>query len=151
VAAREPRLHAVYDYVAGKLDWLAMGLPSEGLRAEAPRAGDVARVDVPTCSLGARVGEIRTRAGDWNTCFVVNEERVVLGRVRGRGLTAPDQTPVEEVMDPGPRTIRPSVAAAALPEWMRQRRIATVIVTTSDGRLVGLIRRDDLEAPAARP
>ena len=44
----------VYDYVTGKLDWLAAGLPSDGPLARLPRAGDVARKDVPTCDLSAR-------------------------------------------------------------------------------------------------
>jgi len=41
----------VYVYVGGKLDWLAAGLPSEGMNATRSRAGDVARRDVPTCRL----------------------------------------------------------------------------------------------------
>ena len=48
----------VYDYVAGKLDWLAAGLTSEGSNAQQPRAGDVARSDVPTCRLQERLGEV---------------------------------------------------------------------------------------------
>ena len=43
----------------GELDWLAAGLPTEGLNAERPRAGDVARMDVPTCRLDEPVGEVR--------------------------------------------------------------------------------------------
>ncbi len=39
----------VYDYAAGKLDWMAAGLPTEGTNAELLRAGDVARNDVSTC------------------------------------------------------------------------------------------------------
>ncbi len=37
--------HDVYDYVDGKLDWMAAGLPTEGTNAEHPRAGDLARKD----------------------------------------------------------------------------------------------------------
>ncbi|MGH2689826.1 MAG: hypothetical protein ACRDKW_13630, partial [Actinomycetota bacterium] len=57
----------VYDYAAGKLDWLAAGLPSEGMNASRPRAGDVARDDVPTCRLDERLGDVRerTRARGW--------------------------------------------------------------------------------------
>jgi hypothetical protein len=48
----------VYDYVDGKLDWLAAGLPTEGTNAERPRAGDVARGDVPTCELHEPIVEV---------------------------------------------------------------------------------------------
>jgi hypothetical protein len=38
----------VYDYVLGKADWLAHGLPTKGERAQLPRAKDVLRRDVVT-------------------------------------------------------------------------------------------------------
>ena len=49
----------VYDYVAGKLDWLAAGGPIEGTGAGRPRAGEVARGDVPTCALDEHLGEVQ--------------------------------------------------------------------------------------------
>ncbi len=42
----------VYDYVAGKLDWMAAGLRTEGTNAAHPRAGQVSRKDAPTAQLG---------------------------------------------------------------------------------------------------
>jgi hypothetical protein len=51
----------VHDYVDGKLDWLAAGLPTEGANAKLPRAGSVARRDVPTCRLDERLGPVRER------------------------------------------------------------------------------------------
>lgn len=44
----------VYDYVPGKVDWFAAGLPKEGKLAEVPTVGEAARQDVPTCSLRRR-------------------------------------------------------------------------------------------------
>ena len=41
----------VYEYVDGKLDWMAAGLPTEGTNNDQPRAGDVARKDAPVCGL----------------------------------------------------------------------------------------------------
>src|SRR6266545_5933121 len=78
----------VYDYTAGKLDWLAAGLATEGSNAQRPRAGDVARSDVPTCGLDERLGEVarRVREAGWDACVVVNPERVVLGLLRGKEL-----------------------------------------------------------------
>jgi hypothetical protein len=46
----------IHDYVDSKLDWMAAGLPTEGTNAQRPRAGEVARKDVPTCGLKENVG-----------------------------------------------------------------------------------------------
>ncbi len=51
----------VHDYVDGKLDWMAAGLPTEGSNALRPRAGEVARKDVPICGLQESIGEVRRR------------------------------------------------------------------------------------------
>lgn len=133
----------VYDYVAGEADWFASGLPREGRDASIPRVGDVARRDVPVCQLDDRVGDVRERvhAAGWDICVVVNCERVVLGRLRGAALLAPAAQPVEAVMEAGPTTIRPDMRLTEMAERMRQKNTVSVIVTTSDGRLVGLLER----------
>jgi CBS domain-containing protein len=102
---------------------------------------------VPTCSLDVRLADVqeRVQAAGWDTCIVVNEERVVLGRLGRKALAADDDVSAEEAMTPGPSTVRPSIGADALLERMRDRRLTSFVVTTSDGRLVGLARRTDLE------
>ena len=107
----------------------------------------MARRDVPTCGLGERVGEVREhmRAAGWDECLVVNGERVVLGRLRGTALEADGDTPVEEVMEAGPTTVRPDERLASLVERMRDKGVGSVVVTTSDGRIVGLLKRADAE------
>ena len=74
----------VYDYVAGKLDWLAAGLPTEGTNAMRPRAADLARKDVPTGRPDEHLEDVRARVGaaGWDACVVVNEAGVVLGLLR---------------------------------------------------------------------
>jgi len=95
----------VYDYVAGKLDWLAAGGPIEGSNAQHPRAGEVARRDVPTCGLDERLGEVRdrVRAAGWDACVVVNQERVVFGRAIGQNCAL-----TETRRGPGPRVAQQS-------------------------------------------
>ena len=80
----------VSDYVDGKVDWMAAGLPTEGTNAQRPRAGAVARSDSPTCRLDETLGPVRerVRAAGWNACVVANAERVVLGRLRERSEAA---------------------------------------------------------------
>jgi Mg/Co/Ni transporter MgtE len=137
----------VYDYVAGKKAWGSYGLPHEGTTVPAQQAGDVARRDVPTCTLADSLADVRARvrAAGWDTCIVVNEQRVVLGRLGRKALAADTDEFVEEAMTPGPSTVRPSIGADALLERIRARGLTSSVVTTPDGRLVGLARREDLE------
>src|SRR5687768_6680406 len=99
----------VYDYVGGKADWGAAGLPREGTAAGAPTAADAARADVPTCSLEAELVEVRSRVAeaDWEICVVVNDAGVVLGRLGHRALQEASAGTVEEAMTEGPGTVRP--------------------------------------------
>jgi rhodanese-related sulfurtransferase len=139
----------VHHYVGGKADWMAAGLPIEGAAASLTLVGRLARTDVPTCSLETHVSEIRPQlAGDWSSCFVVNEERIVLGRVYRSRLGDDDQT-AEEVMDPGPVTFRPDITVDEMAERMRHDKLRTAPITTADGRLVGLLFRDDVEQAAS--
>ena len=135
----------MYDYTDGKLDWMAAGLPTEGTNASKPRAGDVARRDVPTCGLGDRIGDVRERVSDagWDACVVVNDERVVLGLLRSEELAKGDDETVEAVMRPGPSTFRPHVPIAEMALYMKHHDLASSPVTTSDGRLLGLLRAED--------
>ncbi len=138
----------VYDYVAGKADWAAAGLPREGTSTLEPAAGDAADGNVPTCTLGERLALVRERVREagWDTCIVVNEERIVLGRLRRAALAADDDRTVEQAMDEGPGTIRPNVPLEAIVRRLQERNLTTTIVTTSDGRLVGVLRREEAEA-----
>jgi CBS domain-containing protein len=135
----------VYDYVAGKADWGASGLPLQGTTG--PRAGEHARSDVPTCRLDERLPDVRARVSSigWDTCLVVNEERVVLGRLGRRALAREEDVAVEEAMSSGPSTIRPNVTLQTIVERLRSKNLASAVVTRSDGTLVGVLRREDAE------
>ena len=83
--------------------------------------------------------------GGWDTCIVVNEQRVVLGRLGRKALAADTDESVEEAMTPGPSTVRPSIGVDALLERIRVRKLSSFLVTTPDGRLVSLVLREDIE------
>jgi CBS domain-containing membrane protein len=74
---------------------------------------------------------------------VVNEERIVLGQLKRAELESGDDAPVEEVMRPGPSTFRPHVPIEELAAYLSEEDLESVIVTTSEGRLVGLLRKQD--------
>jgi CBS domain-containing protein len=137
----------VYDFVPGKAAWFADGLPKEGKLASVATIGDVARRDVPTCSPAAKVGTVRemVRKAGWDRCVVVNKEQVVLGLLREKELDANLEATAEEAMRNGPATFRPNEPVEKLAKQMRERGATAVLVTTSDGRLVGLLYRADAE------
>jgi CBS domain-containing protein len=137
----------VYRYTPGIAGWLALGLPTEGADAGTPRAGDVADRTAPTCTPHDRLGDVRDRlqATDWERCVVVNDRGVILGRVGGEALAGDAVLPVEAVMEAGPTTVRPSEPLEALIERMRKRKVESIIVSTADGVLVGVLRRQDGE------
>jgi Mg/Co/Ni transporter MgtE len=135
----------VYDYVAGKADWGSAGLPLEGQNGSESRAGAHARRDVPTCSPEERLQDVRRRVSHWDTCFVVDERGVVLGRLGRSALRREDDVSAAQAMTEGPSTYRPSARLDRVVERMRKQDLTSVPITTSDGRLVGLLLRDDAE------
>jgi CBS domain-containing protein len=139
---------AVYDYVAGKADWGAAGLPLEGTAA--PGAGELARRDVPTCRLEEPLAAVRerVRATGFETSIVVNEHEVVLGRLGRQALRSDADTTVEAAMASGPGTVRPDLPVETAAKRLRERNLTSLLVTRSDGTLVGLLRREDAEAAA---
>jgi CBS domain-containing protein len=134
----------VYDYVAGKADWGAAGLPLEGTLGG--RVGEIARSDAPTCRLDERVADVRQRlrAAGWHTCVVVNDEGIVLGQLVETALDANASVTAEEAMRPGPSTVRPNASIETIRRRIEKHDLTTVIVTRSDGRLVGVVRREDI-------
>ncbi len=139
--------HRVYRYEPGKADWSANGLPMEGWTAGSPKAGDIVRPDVPLCKLDETIGNVRgrTRQEGWDVCVVVDGDRVVLGRLRKEAFAAPPEATVEDLMESGPTTIRPDVRLESILERLRQRNVDKILVTTTDGQLIGVLFRDDAE------
>jgi CBS domain-containing protein len=133
----------VYRYQPGKADWFAAGLPREGMEAGTARVADVAERDVPTCTVDERVGEVRDRLRRTGSdvCVVVDGQRIVLGLVEGVSADTPPDTRVESVMRSNPITFRPNVPAGRLPDYLKAPATRLALVTTSDGVLLGLLRR----------
>src|SRR5438094_9448232 len=100
----------VFHYHAGKLDWMAAGLPTEGENAKRPRAGTVARKNVPVCALTDRVGEVRDRARvlGWDAAVAVNDDHVVLGLLRTAERDKDADQPIDEAMRSRTSTFEPS-------------------------------------------
>lgn len=140
----------VYRYVAGKADWAAAGWEREGTLKEAPFCGDIARRDVPTCRPDETVGAVRERvdAAGWDRCVVVSEGGVVLGMLSGPRLGADVRLRADLVMEPGPSTFRVSLPVREMRDYMREKNVQNVLVTTGDGVLVGALDRRTVEEAA---
>jgi len=136
---------AVYDYVGGKADWLAAGLRTEGPGSTTPRPGALARRDVRTCGTTDTVGTARTRiaAGSEDRCVVLAADRTVLGEVDHDRLTNDDDRQAGSVMRPGPTTVRADEDLAPLLARMHDHDVTSILVTDPEGRLIGVLHRDD--------
>ena len=112
----------------------ALGIAATRAALHAIEAGDVAEEHF------AAVGD------DWDVAVVVDDDHIVLGVVRPElAGTAPD-TPVATVMQPAAPTVRPSIPIRELAESMDKNGERYLLVTTHDGKLLGLVRREELDA-----
>ena len=134
----------VYDYVAGKSDWVAAGLPTEGTNAGRVLVTDVMDPDPASCGPDDTVADVvaRLASSGSEVCVVVNEERVVRGRLRLDRLDPGDTRLVEEVMEPGPATVRADADPVETLERMRRRGAGSLIVSTPEGALLGVVHSE---------
>ena len=136
----------IYDYMPGKVDWLARGLPREGAKADEPQAIDFARQDVAVCELHDRIEEVapRVAASPYGFGLVISDSGVLLGRLRRSVLEDDPEARAEQVMEPGPSTVRADTAPGALAERLLAKNLTTVLLTDPEGRLMGIVRASDL-------
>lgn len=89
--------------------------------------------------------EVRDRVSreGWNVCVVVNDTRVVLGILRSEQLEGESTDTVEQVMRPGPTTFRPHAPIEEAAHYVIHHKLENCPITTSDGRLVGVLRQED--------
>lgn len=76
-------------------------------------------------------------------CIVTTDDGIVMGRLRESALKEDDDRLVDDVMEEGPTTTRADESLASLTERLHQRRVAQIIVSDPDGRLIGVVRRHD--------
>jgi len=136
----------VYDYAAGKTDWLAADLPFEGT---ARLAGRLTRRGVATVSERTSAAEALRllEAQGFGPVLVLNQAGVVMGAAYRRNLeSAPADAEAGTVMRFGISTVRPSEDAAALAHRMEHAQVTRVVVTRPDGTLVGLFLAADATA-----
>ena len=130
--------------MAGKADWVAMGMPSEGALANATIKSLVR--DVPVCRLEDDIRNVKSQtSGDLNISVVVDRDRIVLGLLELPIIRDLEGT-IEVLMKPAPLTLRPSVLIAEAIDYFEETDLKFALVTKSIGELMGAIRKSDLEA-----
>src|SRR5450755_3823794 len=121
----------VYGYTLGKVDWIAAGLPSVRAGQPSRRVLDAVRRDVPTCAPSTPAGLAlrKARAQGSDRCVVITRQRTVVGILRAGRISAGEQAPAAEVMQPGPTTVRAHEDLDATRQRMRERHVAHLLVT----------------------
>lgn len=124
--------------------WLAAGLPGDGLMGDHRRAGSRMHEGVPRLGPETRVSTLPGLIGGWDVAAVVDPDGCLLGAVRAELAEARLDVTIAAVMDTAPPTVRPSIPVEDLAKSMAGKGLDRVFVTTPDGRLLGLVRPEDL-------
>ena len=123
---------------------MAMDLPVEGDTGPETRAGAVADREPISCGLDDKVGEVVDRMAESSAVVcVVIKDGLVMGVLDGDALTDGART-AAEAMSPGPSTFRPSISNAELAAYLDDHDLDHTLLTTLDGRLIGVVRRGHL-------
>jgi CBS domain-containing protein len=133
--------------VTGKVDWLAHNLPVEGDKADAPIAARAMRDDAVICRPTERVADVRAsiERSPYPFALVTSENGTLLGRAPLSALDADSDRPVWDVAAPGPKTFRPHVSAEKVVGVLADKDLRWAIITTPEGRVLGVASREDLE------
>ena len=87
----------------------------------------------------------RIEASDYPFALVIAPGGVLLGRLRRSALDCDPNLPAGDVMEPGPSTVRADQPAGELAQRLGDKNLRWAIVTTPEGRLIGVASRRDLE------
>jgi rhodanese-related sulfurtransferase len=133
----------VFDYAVGKMDWLSYDLPYEG---EAILVSQRVRRDPIEVGLDDSLEVIADRilADPARLGVVIDHDRVVHGVLGKRELTAAGAgagASAEAAMRAGVTTVRPSEEVGPLTQRMDSAGVSKVVVSRSDGTLVGLFTK----------
>jgi len=87
----------------------------------------------------------RVQEEGWEECVVIDNAHVVLGRLQPQRLDSGSGAMVETVMAAAPSTIRPNTPLKTALRRMQKGKTDSLLVTTSDGKLIGVLERRSVE------
>ncbi len=79
---------------------------------------------------------------------MLGPDGVLLGRLRKAGLEDETDAKAQDLMEPGPSTTRPDTPPGKLLAKLQSADLTTAVLTDPEGRLLGIVRRADLEGTA---
>jgi CBS-domain-containing membrane protein len=122
-------------------------LPVEGERAGEKRAGHFAQNDAVTCALSDDALAVHERidVSPHGFALVLAADGTILGRLRHSAIDEAGSGTAEELMNPGPSTVRPDTDVGELRQKLDAKGLKTAIVSTPEGKLIGVIARAALE------
>lgn len=120
---------------AGKVDWIAAGLRTVRADTAERRAIDAVDTEPHTCAPDTPLRDVPQH----HSVIVLNTHGVVLGRVPP-DTCDDDGRVAEDVMEPGPATVRANEALDPLLARMVVRKVPEMLVTTPEGLLLGIVR-----------
>jgi CBS domain-containing protein len=105
------------------------------------------RDDVVRCGPTDRAADVRAsiERSPYPFGLVTSDDGTVLGRVRASRLESGSAEPVWGVAEPGPKTFRPHHSVENVARVLAEKDLRWAIVTTPEGRLLGVASRKDLE------
>jgi rhodanese-related sulfurtransferase len=125
----------------------AINIPLKELNADSTaKLDDLLRDDVVRSALADRIEKVRAEveASRYGFALVVDENEVLLGRLRRSALEGDGAMTAEEAMEAGPSTIRADTSVEKLRERLEGHGLNFAVVTTPDGVLIGIVCRADL-------
>ncbi len=136
----------VADYVTGKADWLARGLPVEYGGDEPITVGDLA-TQAPILEFGMSASDAASMIDhqEGNAGVVIGQGSVVLGLLTRADASGEPDASVEELMELGPSTFRADAKLDDALGYMHRHEVDQVVVSGPDGSLIGLLTRADAE------
>jgi CBS domain-containing protein len=103
------------------------------------RIGSIVDRDVATCDMDTPADDLRGRL-DGSDVAVVLDNGVVLGVVRSEDLDGRSGEQASELMREAPSTLRANLTVDELDERLRKTGVEDAVVTTPQGRFIGLVR-----------
>lgn len=121
---------------------MASGLPWDGTDAQTPSLHD-ALEPIAVCAPNDRADSLPGRDH-----AVVNADGIVVGLLRATRLTEERSKTARDLMEPAPPSYRPHASQEEANDWMSRASAPLVLVTDTDGRLLGMVTAQALHPPA---
>jgi Mg/Co/Ni transporter MgtE len=93
---------------------------------------------------------VKERIDEQSVCAVVDANNVVLGLLDQDAWTSEADALAKDVMTLAPLTFRPDRPIQLAKEYLEKHQIHRTLVTTSDGQLIGLALRADVDELARK-